>query len=277
MKNDLTIIVNSCKSYSDVLEVFFMAWRKYNNNIQNRLIVCTEEINEKNQIQTNKFSRKRPKDDWGDRILKAVNAAETDFVLITYDDFVLDEYISEEGIAKALELLEMDPKASVVYLIDAKLIIKQGDKVADQLFVEIEDKAPYKLNSSPGIWRKSDFISFTKVGDTPWAWEAFGTYRTQDRDKRFFSVAPGRPPIYSYDNSQGGAIYRGKWVKSFVVKFNKNFDNNVDWDERGYADSPNSTRRTLYWKLNFLIIGFRMVGFRSFKFIASEIIRKIYG
>ena len=275
MYNNITIIINSCDDYSDVLKLFFTAWHKYNPNCINEIIISSETKAHPFPADTVTYLPKNGIDDWGLRIKQAVNKSKTDYVLITYDDFILEDYFSESGLWNAINILDQDPCAAVVYLVDTKLEIENDRNSDNRQFVKVIDRAPYKLNSSPGLWRKSDFINFTKKGDTPWAWEAFGTYRTQKKSKNFYTLKPGHAPVYPYDNSQGGAIYRGKWVYSFVKKFQEQFKEEIDWTIRGFAPDPAYSRRSLFWKIKFIIKGFRMVGIKTFHFIYTSIKHKI--
>jgi hypothetical protein len=275
MNKNTTIIINSCDDYADALYLFFLAWDKYYPNLNNEIIISSETRAHNFNAKTVTYIPDNGVDNWGSRIKQAVIASETEYVLVTYDDFILDDYASGAGLDEAVNILEKDPCAAVVYLVDTKLDTDNSFTSSNDRFVKILDRAPFKLNSSPGIWRKTDFIDFTKSGDTPWAWEAFGTYRTQRRNKNFYTLAPGVTPIYPYDNSQGGAIYRGKWVASFVKKFEINFNVDIDWSHRGFACKPSSSKRSILWKIKFMLTGFRMVGFHAFHFIFLAISTKL--
>lgn len=120
-----------------------------------------------------------------------------------------------------------------------------------------------------------DLRLFTGKRDSPWAWEVFGTYKTQRYAKQFFQ--PTQKKLYSFNGAQGGAIYRGKWVRDVVVDKAEKYKLDIDFSERGFASTTKLEKRPLSWKLNFVWTGFRMVGFDVFKFILGAIQKKLQG
>ena len=60
----------------------------------------------------------------------------------------------------------------------------------------------------------------------------------------------------------GGAIYRGKWVYKIVQPLMDKYGLNIDVAARGVADEvAQNNKRSLRWKIDFFIIGFKMIKF----------------
>jgi len=110
-------------------------------------------------------------------------------------------------------------------------------------------------------------IKYTGKNDTPWAWEVFGSYRTYKDGKKFYAPVSSSFSLYRFDYEKGGAIYRGKWVSHVVIPKNKKYNLNMDFSIRGFSAEDRYEKRSLTWKMKFLLLGFRMVGFKSFIFI----------
>jgi hypothetical protein len=213
-------------------------------------------------------------DDWGDRLRLTLNSIDTEFVLMLYDDFILDGPVSNERIINALNLLRSQAQAVVTYLMNTSLPLSQND--THNTFIALKDRVDYRLNSAPGIWRRQALIEYTAPGDTPWAWEVFGSYRTWRDGKIFYSLNPQQPDIYPYNHDKGGAIYRGKWVREVVEKVAKNFPLKIDWTERGFSSDTVFEKRTTLWKLRFMQTGFRMVGWKAMYFVMGYVRDKLH-
>jgi hypothetical protein len=273
-KHDLTIVVNTCDSYADVLKIFFSAMREYWSDCPYSIVINTENRTYDYPATVHNYSNILMVDDWGHRLQSTLASIDTDFVLMIYDDFILNQSVNNQLIHKALQKLRLEPKVAVVYLTNTNLPL--ANESSSDLFVEVKDKVDYRLNSAPGIWRKQELLNYTSAGDTPWAWEVFGTYRTWGDGKIFYSLNPIKPDIYPYDYSKGGAIYRGKWVREVVEQVAKKYELAIDWNQRGYSSELELEKRSIMWKLHFMKTGFRMVGLKALYFMVSYIRSKIY-
>ena len=270
--SDLTIVINSCDAYADVLKCFLIAFEKFWPNCPYPMVVNTESKTYAQNSTQNQSSGKGA-DDWGERFLLTLNSISTKYVLMLYDDFVLNAKVDNDKIQQAISFIEERPQAVVSYLLDTSLELAETDST--EMFLPLTKRAEYRLNSSPGIWRRKSLMNFTSKGDTPWAWEVFGTYRTFGDQNIFYSLNPKEKDIYPYNNSKGGAIYRGKWVKDVVDQMLKEHVLEVDWSERGFSSDTYHEKRSLLWKIRFLQVGIKMVGFKSIYFVFGYIRKKL--
>jgi hypothetical protein len=272
----LTIVVNTCDDYSDVLEIFFKAFEKWWPNCPYPIVINTES----NQYASSFPARVHTSvsngntDDWGARLLSTLIEIESVFVLMVYDDFILEEKVDSDQIQKAILLLESQDHAAVTYLINTSLPLMTSD--SENLFVPIKDSIEYRLNSSPGIWRRKVLMDYTAPGDTPWAWEVFGTYRTWGDCLLYYSIGPNQRDIFPYNYSRGGAIYRGKWVKQVVDKAIMNYPLSIDWSKRGFSSEKVSEARSLIWQIRFMQTGWKMVGFKALNFLKAYLKKKLF-
>ncbi len=267
ISDQITVIVNTCDAYQDVLQLFFCALNEYWRECDFRIIINTESNRyhfDDSRIGVFNYCKYSGTDRWGDRLRHVLNYVESEFVLMLYDDFVLENLVDLEGVAKAIDLLLEESKASAVYLVNTGLPIVENDKC---IFQRVKGRSDFVLNSSPAIWRKKDLMSYTGENDNPWAWEVFGSYRTFSRDNIFYTLNPKNEDIFPYNYKKGGAIYRGKWVKDVVDgKFQK-YNLNIDPTVRGFINMEELAPRSFRWKLDFMLTGFKMVGVKAFYFI----------
>ena len=267
--NDLTIVVNTCDAYHDVLGIFFHALQDCWPDCPYPVVINTESLTCTHPARVHHHSSRIGADDWGARLRATLSTIDSEFVMMLYDDFILEAPVSYERVQQALGLLQAQPSAAVTYLIDTAVPLSRTD--TDDIFVAIKDRVDYRLNSAPAIWRKQALMNYTEAGDNPWAWEVFGSYRTWGDGQVFYSLNPKQSNIYPYNHKKGGAIYRGKWVREVVEEVEKKYLLNIDWTLRGFSSDTVFEKRSLMWKLNFLQTGFRMVGLKAFHFLAGYI------
>jgi len=272
---ELTIVVNTCDDYSDVLEIFFKAFEKWWPNCPYPIVINTES----NQYASSFPARVHTStsngdtDDWGARLLSTLIEIESEFVLMVYDDFIIEEKVDNDQIHKAILLLESQNDAAVTYLINTSLPLMTNDSEA--LFVPIKDGVEYRLNSAPGIWRRQVLMDYTSPGDNPWAWEIFGTYKTWGDGLSYYSINPKQSDIFPYNYSKGGAIYRGKWVQEVVDKAIINYPLSIDWGKRGFSSEKVYEARSLAWQIHFMQTGWKMVGFKAFNYLVAYVKAKL--
>lgn len=271
--HELTIVVNTCDAYHDVLSIFFHALRDCWADCTHPVVINTESRTYTHPARVHHHRSTSGTDDWGARLGATLSTIDSEFVMMVYDDFILDTPVSHERVSQALDLLKLESSSVVTYLIDTALPLSCTD--TNDVFVLVKDRVDYRLNSAPAIWRKQALMEYTKAGDTPWAWEVFGTYRTWGDGLQFYSLNPKQPDIYSYNHKKGGAIYRGKWVREVVEQASKRYPLNINWAIRGFSSDTKFEKRSILWRLRFIQAGYRMVGLKATYFIISYILKKI--
>lgn len=271
--HNLTVVVNTCDAYHDVLGIFFHAWQDFWPDCPHPVVINTESRAYSHPARVHQHSSSGGTDDWGARLRATLSSIDSEFVMMLYDDFILDAPVSQERVLQGLRLLQAQPSAVVTYLINTALPLSRTG--TDDIFVPIKDRVDYRLNSAPSIWRKQALMDYTEVGDTPWAWEVFGTYRTWGDGRVFYSLNPKQQDIYPYNHNKGGAIYRGKWVREVVEQVIGRYTLNIDWTLRGFSTDTMIEKRSFPWQLRFMQTGFRMVGFKALNFIISYVREKI--
>jgi len=267
-KNKFTILVNSCDAYKDVWPLFFAALDDYwpGRNVD---IVLNTESSQKdlsNMVRVSSCNDDICRKYWGARFINALESVETDFIVVLYDDFILESQVDAKKINSLVAHMVKNTDIAVHYLTNVCPELLQDEDGGNQQIL-MKNGIEYRLNSSPALWRKSDLISYIGVYDTPWAWEVFGSYRTYIDNKKFYTPKSFLNNSYNYAYKKGGAIYRGKWVSSVVKDKIKKYKLNIDLQQRGISAEGEFEPRSLKWKVDFMILGYRMVGIKSLLFI----------
>ncbi|MBV5347316.1 hypothetical protein JZU46_03750 [bacterium] len=273
------IVVNTCDAYEDVWELFFCALHEHWPECKYKIIVNTEtkqktigNIN----VQIHNFYSPTGVDQWGLRLKQTLIACDSKYVLMLYDDFVLEGPVEQIKIDNCTKWLDNNSDIAVFYFNNNPVNENTYDGRFEN-FELIPKKGDYKLNSAPALWRREKLLEFIEDSDNPWAWELFGSYRTYKSDDLFYCVKKDHEDIYPYNYAMGGAIYRGKWVGKVVLPLISKYNLAIDIDKRGLADgAQQENRRSFLWKMQFILLGYRMIGFGVFLYI-YRILRKKFG
>lgn len=276
--NQCTIVVNTCDAYSDVWELFFKAFEEYWKECDYKIVLNTETfICNLSNVITHNFNEISTLDNWGKRFKQTLQDIDSKFVIMLYDDFILEKNVNQVKIKQCIKWLDDKKNKDICAFY---FIHSQNENIDDGKFEGFERlplKADYKLNSAPALWRKDKLISFIEDNDSPWAWEYFGSYRAYNKESVFYSVKKKDEDIYPYNYSMGGAIYRGKWVSSVVLPLVDKYKLDLDLSKRGLTEKVDgSNKRTLKWKIDFFKTGYKMVGLGVVLF-GYRIIRKKLG
>jgi hypothetical protein len=277
-----TVIVNSCDSYEDVWDLFFCAFREYWPDCKYPIVLNTESrqrVIKGLNVRIHNLESMSDRDMWGKRLRQAIASCESKYVVMLYDDFILEGRVSDGKISSCLRWLDENPHVAVFYFSNIPVNANVDDGRFDG-FELMPRTGDYKLNSAPSMWRRERLLAFIEDNDNPWAWEYFGSYRTYKSTDQFYCAKRGREDIYPYNYAMGGAIYRGKWVGKVVLPLIAKYGLNVDVNARGLADGiQQKNKRALSWKIRFFLLGFRMIGFGVFVFLfrilKSKILKQI--
>lgn len=280
LNNEITILVNSCDAYNDIWPLFFSAVDEYWPNHVN-IVLNTETIKceERENIKTHLLDKSKKNDSWGFRLRETLKCIKTKYVLVLFDDFIIEDYIDEEELVRILNAMEKDSSISVVYLTKVAVEKKNESNLFFEenknKYVELQSNVDFRLNSAPAIWRVQELINYTGVIENPWAWEVFGSYKTFNIKEKFYCVGDNDKDVFKYNYNKGGAIYRGKWVKEVVLEKNNKYKLNIDFNIRGFSQQNEFEKRTLKWKINFLSMGYKMVGMKFIYFFINIAKRKL--
>ncbi len=254
------IVVNSCDAYTDVWPLFFAAFKDRWPACSLPIVVNTESVNAIVPglcVSSHVLRPDQHPSAWGARLLATLEDLPSEYVLMLFDDFVLEAPVDYVAIDQCLAWMDAAPDISVFYLSH----VPGAERPASCYpgFEAIPRLTNYRLNSAPALWRRRHLIELTRADDTPWIWELFGTSRTFLHRGQYFCVQPGNETIYRYNYTMGGAIYRGKWVPQVAKPLIERYGLDINMDERGITDVRGASR-TLTEKLRMIAQGFQASG-----------------
>lgn len=267
--NNIAILVNSCDAYSDIWPYFFRLLAVNWNNINDyNIYLNTESINVFDfglPVTIINTKQQSGEDKWGKRLVNSLSQIKEEYVVMLMDDFFLRSQLNDQILLNCIKYFENDSKIAVYYLIN---IFKHVlPKSSYEKFGEIPKNTNYRLNSAPALWRRSKLQKYIKDTDNPWAWEYFGTCRTNHSDDLFYCVEESTP-IYDYAH----AIYRGKWLEKDINPLISKFDLDIDTTKRGaIKEGELLPKRSIKWKINFILTGIKMVGIDAIKVVIRDV------
>jgi len=257
--NQCAVIINSCDAYSDIWPLFCAAFKEHWRGCPYPLLINTESLNYSDtnlNIRTHVHGKKKDST-WGERLLGTLGDLSSEYIVMLFDDFVLEDKVDEKCIEECMRRMDADKNISVFYFSNIpgdarKASIYDGFEIIPRF-------TNYRLNSAPALWRRQHLIELTRAHDDPWMWELFGTSRTFLHRGVFYCAQRGRETIYKYNSQMGGAIYRGKWVEKVAGPLIERYGLGIDMKSRGTIGEPSSPR-TFSQKLKMIVQGFRTSG-----------------
>ncbi|MGL5485105.1 MAG: hypothetical protein ACRDC6_02305 [Shewanella sp.] len=263
ISNSCVLVIQSCDAYEDVWQAFFSALREYWPNCKLEIILNTETKTVMfDSLNTNKVNRnsnlKNPY--WGERLLNVLKFVDKEFVITLFDDFIIEDKVNVERIAYCINNMIENESIGVFYFNNVAIT---KNKHYDG-FCKLNSITDYKVNSCPAIWRKKVLQEMTGVTDNPWAWEFFGSARAYGEKYEFHCVTQDSENVFVYQYQLGGAIRRGKWVRDVIMPAIEKYDLLLEPSIRGFSSaSLTDDKYSISWKVNFIKLGFKMVGVKA--------------
>ena len=229
-KKDVTLLINTCDSYEDILDSFFFLLHRYWSDLPFDIVLSSESLNYKNKYF--KIKNVHPKDkkcSWTKRMYEALKEIETDYVLFLLDDFFLTGKVDTDEILKCLDYLKKDQNiVNFTYypIVVGAVPAMEGYKIREKV-------TKSKVALIAALWNKKQFIKYVKdIDENIWEFEINATIRSNTiySDDVFYCLDNTNMPI-PYDFPSLG-LCSGKWLKNTIPFFEKE-GIKMDFDKRG--------------------------------------------
>lgn len=252
---DVTVIVSSTDAYSDCWHPFFKLFSTYWPTCPYQIFLCTEtkefsfpECN----VRTINVSRPEDSDGrppWGTCLKRTLNQVNSKFVLLLWDDFLLNGPVSQPVIVRCLNQMRQDDR--ILHITLTNHDVKRRSRGWDVPYLsEILPRSPYRISAGPALWRKEALGEYVQPDETGWHFEIFGTLRSFSKpDEVILRVNEGAIPElrtdvipYFWTQEADTAIVKGKWQQEVVPLF-ESHGIGMDWSRRGFYSTPSWLRR----------------------------------
>jgi len=200
MKEDISILINSCDKYSDVWEVFFPLFFRYWPD-------CPWQI----YLGSNSKTYNHPRvinisvgDDlsWADSAKKMVESIPTENFLFFLDDFFIFWKVNTDIVGHFYDIFKE---------IDANCLRLRNSPEIDNIvpgYLEIVERPRGEFNRVAldiAFWKKSIFLLLLKPGESPWQMENEGSKRSIVFDKFYTSK--------EWIIERRNGLEAGKWLR----------------------------------------------------------------
>ena len=243
MKNNVTILVNSCDAYDDAWVPFFELFKKYWPNCEYPVVLNTESkdyVDEALNVKTFNLYKSTDNVPYGERFIEHLKRIDSKYIITLMDDFFIRDFVDTEKIKRYISVMENDK--DIAYIAFASKPDKYNiddNKVEDCILRPRYGE--YKINLQSGLWRKDKLMKCIKAHESPWEFETKGSIRTFETKDKFYAVKEDDLSPINYGKKAGltWGIVRGKWVKDDVDPFFKANNIEIDYSKRGVFDPDN--------------------------------------
>jgi hypothetical protein len=214
MKMDETcqIVVCSCDRYRDVWPAFFRLFWKY-------WPACPYPVNlvsngcdwDDRRVAMRHVSASIS---WTKALRESIDSLDSDYVLLLLEDYLVNDTVDTDGIGRLIAFMR-DKGIGCLYLYPANKYEASGINVAGYALGDVPPRAPFRVNTQAGLWRR-DFILETLFRDeSGWDYEVNATRHSEAQPDGFLTVMRENPRLPFPYYCTG--VVRGKWTPGAVA------------------------------------------------------------
>lgn len=249
MKQDVTILVNSCDLYEDAWDPFFRLLKIQWPDCAYPVILNTETKEyhcDFMDVRTVKSGKKRS---WSARLKYALDQIETRFVLFSLEDFFLTKPVNTPLLETVLEQLRANPKLGGVTFrpLEVNDSLATTDDPA-QAFKVIKSKQPYRIKVLVSLYDTNYLKSLILGDENPWVFEREFSIRSLYAGRTLLTQDYAcSVPIFSYaiNPKLNLGITQRKWLNGNKAFFESHGIVGVNYDHLGIMEESVSYKSLL--------------------------------
>lgn len=203
----LSILVYSCWKNSDMWGIFLQLLNKYWADCLYQVILLTDKL-EDVKDKWKGFDEIVVLDStWKEMIYAGMNVADTEYVMLWMDDYLLCDYVKNEDIDSYVEVARKYKAANVrlheLTFTSAKTFAKDRD------LRYCKPGTAYSISTQVGIWNVKLLKVYMADYESPWDFERRGSLEIKDYKHPILA-----PKQYVFPYEEG--VRRGKWMDNGV-------------------------------------------------------------
>lgn len=242
---NVTVLVNSCDLYEDAWYPFFKLFNIQWSNCAYRFLLNTENKSfscEGMNVEVFNGGNDIP---WSQRMLKALEQVDTEYVLFFLEDFFLMSPVNETVFNEAVNCLDQNPDiGAICFDPDSRKELWQTEGTYNSYFTEITRSSHARVNAVAALWRKSFLIKVARKKESPWDFELLGTKRAKHYKEKILCLDPKSPKVFDFHiyKSFGYGITQKKWLPKNKELFEK-YGITVNFENLGWFEYTNEKRK----------------------------------
>lgn len=260
-KPEITLLVVTWDGFADCWDPFFKLLKKFWPHCGYPIALTTERKTYSfpgMDITSCRVNRYRPgRLTWSEVLLIALDqCVKTDTVLFMMDDFFINGPVDQATINKCHELMRQNDYSCIT--LTNHDLSRTYQPTANPLLSKIEARSPYRVTTSPALWKKSALARYLRPAENSWMFEKFGTRRSFHMEDSFYrvnesAIGGGFAEVIPYFQTEEDdtGIVKGKWQAGIEELFD-GAGIQIDYSVRGYY-------RRLPWVLNKLYLAQKML------------------
>jgi hypothetical protein len=156
---------------------------------------------------------------WSARVKDYLYKLQTELVVVTLDDFFIEEQVNTAMIQSVITTIDEEPN-NIANVAFTHFV---GEKIPEKSFNCFQYRVKHSkslLNWQFGIWRKKALLELLVDKESPWESELFGSLRAEYcSDYDFYCLADDLYMPAKYD--RGWLVVRGVWNLSEIERIQK--------------------------------------------------------
>lgn len=251
-RSRITLLVSTWDGFADCWDPFFTLLKKFWPNCPYPIALTTEQRGYAFpglEITPCRVNRHQPgRLTWSQvNLLALTNCISSELVLFMLDDFFINGPVDQTTIEQCADLMEEHGYSCVTLTNHDQRRVHHPTN--DPLLNRIDQHSPYRVTTSPALWRRDALRRYLKPEENAWMFEKLGTWRSQRLPDTFFrvnegAISPGHHDVIPYFWTREGdtGIIKGKWQRDIRELFDST-GIQINYSSRGFF-------RKLPWLLN---------------------------
>lgn len=247
--NDVTLVVSSCDKYEDAWYPYFELVKKFWPQHPEKIALITETKQygiEGLNIKTYNYPESYT---WSERLYKTLESIDTQYIILSLEDFFLLDYVKQEKIDECFALMESDDN-----IVECRLYgtnhpkLQKTDKYGD--FYIADKNMSYRVDTQAALWNKMALMDLIDLSETPWQFERNASIRSNATDNLLLwyhvdDEESIEQMIFPYKIEQrfGYGIAWGGWLWNNKPWFEQNGIKNIRYNRLGTISKKATFRR----------------------------------
>ena len=200
-----SLLVMSCDKNHKLLSLFLDFFSKNWKDCSFPVYVSLEALSVQGSLAVSLNSTAST---WGERLLEAVDGIPSEFIVLTLDDFLIEQAVDDVAVKNYLGILEENPEVGCITL--ANIPDKKNKPSRFFNLLKRDCKGAYLLNTQISIWRKDLLKRLIDPKDSPWQAELYGSIRARKYNQfQFYCLVSDDVMPIKYN--RGWLVVRGVW------------------------------------------------------------------
>lgn len=219
------VIVNSCDKNIDLLDNFFDLFRRFWRNCPYQVFLNVERTEYKtDHVQTVVCNQNIS---WCRRLRKCVEKSEAKYVILLLDDFYFEDAVKQNLLDDVISYMEQN-ESIISFCFDT--IPMDSEKSQYTGYLKRKARGKYRHCLQAGIWRSDYLLSALDIEASPWDFEVTYNFVSYGDEYEFYCAKDREVRPFTYNS--GYLVYKGKYVKEEVEKFESEFGIHFDKSQR---------------------------------------------